>query len=554
MPSSWPPRCGSSIGFQPMCPADAAQRPHTGRMVLSEKPLAAKKGGFWAQGVVKRAANHELGAERMLGQRPPAQEQLFCYLPEVPRTRLAERLEEVEQVFDWEAVRARAEAYFAVGVGRPSLDPVVVVKLVLLHKLTGSRSWRGLVEFASDSLACRRFLGYEWEERLPSHQALSDWRERLGAEFFEDLLVDVVLHCVREGMELSRVRVVDATAVRAQAGCGGPVVELSTEVSEVEAWLAAAEVEEEPAEPVWGPREVPGPEGERAKPGGTRKVNEHDPEARLSRKPGQPRAFCYQVSFCTDPHSQLVVSTVVKGTEEPGTMAEHVDLDVGPVEVMIADAHYDSTGALGELCERGVQAVVPLQERRRHAGYRQGQFYYDGEGDYFVCPAGKVLRRVGVDLDGKRSYRAGAGVCQGCRRRAWCTTGKQRNLSRQAGAEERERTIRSGGWYEECQGLRRQQEHVWLLAKRDHGMRRADGLGLTAMRISAAMVAICINLGKLRRWRTKPVGAGTAGVQARAVMGRAMEGLWGWMGATQAGSGLPQGRAAPIGRRRRCWG
>lgn len=141
----------------------------------------------------------------MMGRRPPMQRELFSYLPEVPKTRLSQRLGEMQQAFDWEQIRARAQAWFDPTVGRPSLDPAVVVKLLLIHKLTGGRSWRGLMEMASDSSACREFLGYAWSESLPSHQALCDWRQRLGPEFFEELLVDVVLHCQRE--EIGRAHV-----------------------------------------------------------------------------------------------------------------------------------------------------------------------------------------------------------------------------------------------------------------------------------------------------------------------------------------------------------
>ena len=452
----------------------------------------------------------------MLGRRPEAQLELFCYLPEVPPTRLAQRLAEVQEAFDWEAVRARAEAYFAPRVGRPSLDPAVVVKLLLLHKLVGGRSWRSLVEFASDSLACRRFLGYELHEVLPSHQALSDWRARLGADFFEDLVTDVVLHCVREGMVLSEVRVVDATGVKAQADRRGPVVEMSAEVSEVEAWLAAAGVGEDDDEPP--PRAALREVGHQsaapdAAKAATRVVNRHDPEARLSRKPGQPTAFRYQVSFCSDPYSQLIVSTTAKGTEEPQTMVEHVDRDPGRVAFMVGDKHYDSTAVMVALVARGVQAVVPRQERRQH-GFRQEQFHYDAQGDAYWCLGGERLGRSGVGADGKRSYRAPAGACPACRLRAWCTTSQRRSVSRQAGAEARERTLRSGPLYRELMARRRQQEHLWRLAKRDFGMARADGPGVAGMRLSAALVAVCINLGKLRAWRTRPRVDGTAGAVA----------------------------------------
>ncbi len=54
-----------------------------------------------------------------------------------------------------------------------------------------------------------------------------------------------------------------------------------------------------------------------------------------------------------------------------------------------------------------------------------------------------------------------------------------------------------------------------MLAKRDFGMARAAGMGVDAVRSQAALVAICINLGKLRRWRTEPWTSGAAATGSR---------------------------------------
>ena len=476
----------------------------------------------------------------MLGRRPEPQLALFCYLPEVPATRLAAKLAEAQAAFDWDAVRARAEAYFAPRVGRPSLDPVVVVKLLLLHKLCGGPSWRALVELASDSLAARRFLGYELHEELPSHQALSDWRQRLGPEFFEDLLIDVVLHCVREGMRLSTVRVVDATAVKAQADRSGPVLELSTQVSEAEAWLAAVGPDDEdddepdPLPPHPRPRDADTPRPKQPAPAPTRVVNTHDPDARLSRKPGQTTEFRYQTSFCSDPYSGLVVTTIVKGTEEPWSMVEHVDRDPGTVTTIVGDKHYDSCAGLAALAARGVEAVVPAQHRHRGHGFAHEQFVYDPGSDGYTCPAGARLTHCSTKAEGTAIYRASVTACRECRLKAWCTRSDRRSITVPAGAAGRGRALRRGPRYQQLMGLRRTQEHLWLVAKRDYGLARADALGLGNARASAALVAVCINLGKLAQWRLQaepvpPAGAvvvghptGVAGLRAsrRALSGR----------------------------------
>ena len=490
----------------------------------------------------------------MMGRRPEPQLELFCYLPEVPTTTLSRRLAEVQAAFDWEAVRARAEAYFAPAVGRPSLDPVVVVKLLLLHKLTGGPSWRGLVEFASDSLCSRRFLGYGQAEALPSHQALSDWRARLGPEFFEDLLVDVVEHCVRQGMVLSGVRVVDATAVKSQADHDGPVLELDPSRSEVEAWLAAAGCG--PAEPDDEPpagRSLSDTDTVTRPPRPTvQVVSQHDPEARLSRKPGQTKAFRYQVSYASDPLSQLIVSSVVKPTEEPVTALEHLDLDPGRPTVLVADAHYDTVAVHVGLAERGVTGAIPRQERDRHHGFDRRQFAYDEPSDTFRCPGGATLTRVGQGQDGKRQYRAPRAACSSCARQAWCTSAARRTVTVVAGDAQRAAALSEGPRYEALMDQRRTAEHLWRVAKRDFGMARADGLGLAQMRLSAALVACSIDLCKLLRWRERgqrpPSGPGRG--QQRAVE-RRPAGRWRRWRAVRPVPQRVVGRSAAVGWRRR---
>lgn len=477
----------------------------------------------------------------MLGQRPPLQRELFCYASEVPPTRLSARTRELQAAFDWDAVRARAQASFDPTTGRPSLDPAVVVKLLLLHKLTGCRSWRWLVEFASDSMACHEFLGYAWSESLPSHQALCDWRQRLGAEFFEDLLVDVVRHCQREGMVLSSVRVVDATAVKAQADREGPTVWVDAEADELAVWLAVAGYTEDeegragtdddpPPVPGRLPQrppvmtEVPAEAPAKRAGGAQRLVSRHDPEARLSAKPGLPREFYYQVSLASDPVSGLVTSSIVRPTEEPGTLLAHMDAEPGLVAVAVADCHYDTVEVMAGLSERGITPMIPHQDHQRQHGYRREQFAHNGELDCYQCPEGALLTLAATMADGRRRYQAPASACQSCRRRAWCTASRSRSMTVLAGSEARDEALRAGYEYDLRQGQRRTQEHLWNVGKRDYGLRRADGLGVEQLRISAALVAVCINVGKLLKWRAQGPSA-LAGAMAQEVLRPMADGL-----------------------------
>ena len=77
-------------------------------------------------------------------------------------------------VGDWGFVREAARPYYVAGVGRPSVDPTVLLKLMLAGALEGIGSMRELLRIADLRLDLRLFLGYGLGERLPAHQTISE--------------------------------------------------------------------------------------------------------------------------------------------------------------------------------------------------------------------------------------------------------------------------------------------------------------------------------------------------------------------------------------------
>src|SRR3954465_4700801 len=78
-----------------------------------------------------------------------------------------DRLRRLDDLGDWGFVRGEAAPYYAADVGRPSIDPIVLVKLMLVGALEGIDSMRELLRVASMRVDVRRFLGYGFSERLP---------------------------------------------------------------------------------------------------------------------------------------------------------------------------------------------------------------------------------------------------------------------------------------------------------------------------------------------------------------------------------------------------
>src|SRR6266567_8997198 len=109
------------------------------------------------------------------------------------------KLEETLESFGFAAkVRALcAPAYDKSGVGRPGIDPVVYLKMIMVGFFEDLPSERAIAARCADSIAIRRFLNYELDENTPDHSSLTVIRQRLGLEIYQKVFV-ITLQALRE--------------------------------------------------------------------------------------------------------------------------------------------------------------------------------------------------------------------------------------------------------------------------------------------------------------------------------------------------------------------
>src|SRR5438093_8353949 len=108
----------------------------------------------------------------------------------------------LDRLVEWSFVRAAAAPYDADEVGRPSIDPIVLVRLMVAAALEGIGATRELCRVAGLRLDLRRFLGYGFHERLPVHQPLSHAQTRrfVDGALFERLFLRSLDLCKRHGL------------------------------------------------------------------------------------------------------------------------------------------------------------------------------------------------------------------------------------------------------------------------------------------------------------------------------------------------------------------
>jgi len=306
-----------------------------------------------------------MGAVR--GQGAMLQVAMVCLDELVPEECRYRRL---DRLVDWSFVREAAGSYYADDVGRPSIDPIVLVKLMVVAALEGIGSTRELCRVASLRLDWRRFLGYGFHERLPVHQTLSHAQTRrfVDGALFERLFLRSLDLCKQHGLVEGSHLSVDGFHAEANAALASLRASLALVAFEERG-------EEETAEPGPPPRSGP-PQLSLAepRPGRTPKrrssnqtsVSRTDPDAKLRGKPGQRPHLVYRGQVAVDPKARCVVACL--GEEADGYEGDGLDpiLDRArfacpELASVGADSGFAAERVWRDVERRGLVAYIPPQ-------------------------------------------------------------------------------------------------------------------------------------------------------------------------------------------------
>ncbi len=278
---------------------------------------------------------------------------------------------QIERLVQWEAVRASAAPFYG-DQGRPSVDPVVLVKLFLVAAVEGFSSMRQTLRMAERDLSIRRFIGYGLSERLPHHATLSyaNCVRFAGSSIFEQLFTQVLAQCRERGLLDGRRLVVDATHVEADAA----LASLRAELSVLEGDDHPSESESErPKLALAEPRSGPTPKRSASN---TTAVSRSDPDAKLRHKPGQRPHLVHRAQVATDPKARCIVAVCA----EPATGHEGAALAAiverarwarHEVAEVCADQGYASDTVYRALAAKQVTAFIPPQRNMRQTDHGQ---------------------------------------------------------------------------------------------------------------------------------------------------------------------------------------
>lgn len=340
-------------------------------------------------------------------------------------------LRAIDRWIDFSCIEEKTRELYS-RTGRPSVDPEVLIRMLVVGYLYGITSERRLCEEVQLNLAYRWFCGLRLEDRVPDHSTFSKNRYgRFGKSgLFRSLFEQIVKQAVAHGLVKGKHLTVDATTVQANASLGSlePIVVSMSPAVYLREVNAQNPVEAE---------EVEGEGTPSPKLSNATHRSRTDPDARLLSKPFQKTQLAYSDNVLMDNASRVIVDVEVpepslhQEGQIAGQMLERSRFVTGiEPETVAGDKAYGYGAAVHRICEAGVMPHVaqPVQGQWNAQGiFGKKDFRYDAPNDELICPAGKRLHKRTEHARNRQSeYAARLADCRSCALKAQCTRTRYR--------------------------------------------------------------------------------------------------------------------------------
>src|SRR6266852_1227075 len=361
----------------------------------------------------------------MMGRLKHDQEQLvyeFELDVDLPDAHL---VREIAGVLDLSWVHAELAPYYS-PLGRPSIDPVLMIQMLIVGYVFAIRSERLLCREVKVNLAYRWFCGLSIEDKIPDHSAFSRARnERFrDSDIFRRVFERVVEACIAAGLVGGEGFAVDASLIVADANKQRsiPGSEWKKTLDPETASRAVKEYLSTLDHAAFGAASDVTPKF----------VSPSDTAAQWTGAMRGPAFFAYADNYLVDVKFGVILdveaSRAIRQAEVGAakTMIERTEERFGlKPERLAADTAYGSAANLNWLVnEKQIAPHIPVIDKsyRNDGTFSRDDFTFDKERNVYICPAGKVLATTGKLVNDGQTllYLASTGNCRTCLFKAQC--------------------------------------------------------------------------------------------------------------------------------------
>lgn len=423
-------------------------------------------------------------------------------------------LRKIEETIDFSFIYKLAKPYYS-HTGQPSVDPVVLLKMMLIGYLYDITSERKLAQELRVNLAFMYFLGYDIDEETPNHSVLSKARRRFGSKIFEQFFERIVEECKSKDLIHAEKAFIDSTLIPANASlssvvdCDQKVILKRTPKEYLKVVEESNPSDDQESKPKKNDSVVIPPK----LPKNKASYSKTDPEASLIKRKNKPLKLAYKQHISVDSGKARIITAC---STTPAAVSDEHKLphliskayekhDILPREVG-ADTKYGTADNYRFLLESQIKPSIPHAGGKNNLGFSsKNDFIYNKEKDQYMCPQNKILKKAGFVKNSRHIiYRANPKDCKRCSLLKTCTESPAgRSVIRHINEtylEKAKEHLKSCLTQTTIKQRSVYVEPVFACEKKDLGLERAKSRGLVNVSIQSLLTSTAYNLKKLVKY------------------------------------------------------
>lgn len=423
-------------------------------------------------------------------------------------------LRKIDAVIDFTDIYKFVDNLYCKDNGRPSVDPVVLFKIVMIQHIYGIASLRRTLEEVNMNMAYRWFIGYPLNEPVPHFSTVSyNFRHRFTSGTVEQIFRWILSRAAEEGFLDTDAIFIDGTHVKANANM--------KKNAKKSVHICAKKYAKELREEINADREAhdkkPFDDNDDNDDTSSKEkivtVSTTDPESGIFHKGEHKKCFAYEAHTACDKNNFVLDVEVTAGNIHDSVafdplydkLCEHYPEH----KIVVADSAYKTPWICKRIFDSGrILSTAYKRPMTKKGGHAWHEYVYDEFYDCVICPEYKVLHYSTTNRDGYREYKSRAYICEHCPTRELCTSNAkfEKTVTRHLWADyiDLAEDIRHTPEYRDLYKLRQEKiERVFADAKEKHGMRYTQYRGLAQVTNWVKLKFAAMNLKKLALWKWK---------------------------------------------------
>ena len=431
----------------------------------------------------------------------------------------------IDECMDFTFIEDEVENLYS-KIGRASIPPIVLFKLLIINKIFGINSMRKTCEECEVNLAYRWFLGISIDDKVPNYSTwCQNYRRRYKeSKIFQTIFKRILKQAMDYGYIDMSIVFYDGTHQKANANkrkCTDEEVEIEVKSYNDELLKEINDIrkkhnQKEITSVINQELVFNDKTGEEEIKVKTKHIKKSivDPDSGDYHKGEHEQCFAYTHNTCCDKKGFVIDFETTAGNVHDSVsfekvrnrvMNEHKD----KTNVEVLDAGYKTPAICKLIIDSG---NIPLLPYTRPKGskelFNKKEFNYNEKEDYYVCPNSEILNYSTTDKNGYKIYKCSKNICDNCPLKDKCTKSKtsSKAVSRHVwqGYIDQANELRYTDLWKEDYPLRKQTiEMIFGTCKEQMGLRYTRVRGLEKNRCNASMIFACYNLKKMAIWKSK---------------------------------------------------